>query len=154
MSDLSSNDTLDPLDSTTPNEARDANIVDNTPDDWESIIDFDMKNGKEDVNMGSSQENDTSLANRLQAEEDNLKKDEIGAIEIDQESSTEPDNTEMTHDDINNSMTIEETSTDEILETHHPDSQAPASAVDTHTNTAEHVPVPKHMFQRLCKRAS
>jgi hypothetical protein len=102
--------------------------------------------------MGSSQENDTSLANRLQAEEDNLKKDEIGAIEIDQESSTEPDNTEMTHDDTNNSMTIEETSTDEILETHHPDSQAPASAVDTHTNTAEHVPVPKHMFQRLLQK--
>jgi hypothetical protein len=51
MSDLSSNDTLDPLENTTPNDARDANIADNTPEDWESIIDFEMKNGKEDVTM-------------------------------------------------------------------------------------------------------
>ena len=93
MSDLSSNDTLDPLENTTPNDARDANVVDNTPEDWESIIDFEMKNGKEDITMGSSQENDTSLANRLQADEDNLQKDEIGAIETYKESSTELDNT-------------------------------------------------------------
>ncbi len=51
MSDLSSNDTLDPLENTTSNDAHNANVVDNTPEDWESIIDFDMKNSKEDVTM-------------------------------------------------------------------------------------------------------
>ncbi len=75
MSDLSSNETLDPLENTTSNDVHDANVVDNTPEDWESIIDFEMKNSKEDVTMESSQENDLSLANRLQAEEDNLQKD-------------------------------------------------------------------------------
>ncbi len=43
MSDLSSNETLDPLENTTSNDAHDANVVDNTPEDWESIIDFEMK---------------------------------------------------------------------------------------------------------------
>ncbi len=108
MSDLSSNDTLDPHEKTTPNDARDANVVDNTPEDWESIIDFEMKNGKEDVTMGSSQENGVSLANRLQAEEENLQKGEDGAIEIDKESISDLDNTGAAHDEYNNSMTIEE----------------------------------------------
>ena len=54
-------------------------------------------------------------------------------------------------------MTIEETSTDKTLETNHPDftatvPQAPASAVDPHTNTSERVSIPKHMFQRLLQK--
>jgi hypothetical protein len=98
MSDLSSNDTLDPLENTTSNDAHDANVVDNTPEDWESIIDFNMKNGKENVTMGSSQENDVSLANRPQAEEENPQKGEDGAIEIDKESIPDLDNTGAAHD--------------------------------------------------------
>ncbi len=43
MSDLSSNETLEPLENTNSN---DAHVVDNTPEDWESIIDFEMKTGK------------------------------------------------------------------------------------------------------------
>ena len=76
---------------------------------------------------------------------------------IDNESSTGLDNTGVTHDEINNPMTIEEASTDETLGTNHQDfkatiPQAPASAVDTHTNTTEHIPIPRHMFQRLLQK--
>jgi hypothetical protein len=159
MSDLSSNDTLDPLENTTSNDAHDANVVDNTPEDWESIIDFDMKNGKEDVTMESSQENNVSLADRLQAEEDNLQKREDDAIEIDKESIPNVDNTGAAHDENNNSMTIEETSTSKTAETNHPDCtstvpQAPASAVDQHTNTSEHISFPNTCFNGYCKRGS
>ncbi len=159
MSDLSSNDTLDPLENTPPNDARDANVVDNTPEDWESIIDFEMKNGKEDVTMGSSQENDILLANRLQAEEENLQKGEDGAIEIDKESIPDLDNTGATHDENNNSMTIEETSTDKTMETNHPDCTAtvPKRQQALLTNTQTQV----NTYQFLntcsngcCKRAS
>ena len=148
MSDLSSNDTLDTLENTISNDAHDANVVDNTPEDWESIIDFDMKNGKEDVTMGSSQENDLSLANRLRAEESNLQKGEDGAIEIDKESIPDLDSTGAAHDENNNSMTIEETSTDKTVETNHPDltatvPQAPASAVDVR------ISLPVSMYGRI-----
>ena len=51
MSDLSSNETLDPLDNITSNNAQVANTVDNVPEDWEDIIDFEMKNGKDDITM-------------------------------------------------------------------------------------------------------
>jgi hypothetical protein len=66
MSDLSSNETLEPLKNTNSNDAHDANS-----EDWESIIDFEMKNGKEDANMEGSNENELSFDNRLQAEQDN-----------------------------------------------------------------------------------
>ena len=153
MSDLSSNEALNPLENTTSNDAHDANVVDNTPEDWKSIIDFDMKNGKEDVTMGSSQENDVSLANRLQAEEENLQKGEDGAIEIDKESISDLDNTGAAHDENNNSMTIEETSTNKIEETNHLNCtatvpQAPASAVDQHTNTTEHMSEFRHDYAK------
>ena len=54
-------------------------------------------------------------------------------------------------------MTIEETSTNKTGETNHPNCtatvpQAPASAVDQHTNTSEHISIPKHMFQRLLQK--
>jgi hypothetical protein len=105
MSDLiSSNETLDPFENTTSNDAHDANVVDNTPEDWESIIDYEMKNGKEDVTMESSQENDLSLANRLQAEEDNLQKDEDSAIETDKETTPDVNNNGEAHDENNNSI--------------------------------------------------
>jgi hypothetical protein len=157
MSDLSSNETLDPLENTTSNDAHDANVVDNTPEDWESIIDFEMKIGKEDVTMESSKENDLSLANRLQAEEDNLQKDEDDAIETDKEIIPDINNTGAAHDENNNSMAIEETSTDKTEKTNYPNCtatvpQAPASAVDQHTTTNEHIPIPKHMFQRLLQK--
>ena len=62
MSDLSSNETLDPLENNTSTDAHVATLVDNTPEDWEDIIDFEMKNDKEDITMESSQENDLALA--------------------------------------------------------------------------------------------
>jgi hypothetical protein len=157
MSDLSSNETLDPLENTASNDAYDANVVDNTPEDWESIIDFEMKNGKEDVTMESSKENDLSLANRLQAKEDNLQKGEDIAIETNNETTPVVNNTGAAHIENNNSMAIEETSTDKTDGTSHPNDtatvpQAPAGAVDQHTNTNEHISIPRHMYQRLLQK--
>ncbi len=71
-----------------------------------------MKNGKEDTNMESSNENELSLGNRLQAEQDNLEKADGSAIEIESETALDVDNTGAAHDENNNSMAIEETSTD------------------------------------------
>ncbi len=107
--------------------------------------------------MESSQENDLSLANRLQAEEGNLQKDEDGTIETDKEIIPDVNITGVAHDENNNSMAIEETSTDKTEEINHANCtatvpQAPAGAVDQHTTTNEHIPIPKHMFQRLLQK--
>ncbi len=120
MSDLSSNETLDPLENNTSTYAHVANIVDNTPEDWESIIDFEMKNDKEDVTMESSQENDLSLANRLQAEEDNLQKDEDTVIETDKGITPDANHTGAAQDECNDAMAIEQMSIDKTEETNHP----------------------------------
>ena len=156
MSDLSSNETLDPLDNITSNNAQVANTVDNVPEDWEDIIDFEMKNGKEDTTMESSQENDLSLANQLQAEEDTLQKDESMVIETNKQTP-DTNSTVVAHGESDNEMAIEETSTDKTEGTNLPNGtvsvpQAPASATAQHTNTNVHAPVTHHMFQRLLKK--
>ena len=158
MSDLSSNETLDPLDNITSNNAQVANTVDNVPEDWEDIIDFEMKNGKEDTTMESSQENDLSLANQLQAEEDTLQKDESMVIETNKQTP-DANSTVAAHGESDNEMAIEETSTDKNEGANLPNGtvsvpQAPASAAAQHTNTDVHAPVTHQMFQRLLKRES
>jgi hypothetical protein len=120
MSDLSSNETLDPLENTTSNNAQVANVVDNIPEDWESIIDFEMKNGKDDITMESSQENDLTLANQLQAEKDALQKDESIVIETDKQTTPDVNGTGVAHDESDDTMTIEQTSTDKAEETNPP----------------------------------
>ena len=159
MSDLSSNETLDPLEITTSNNAQVANVVDNIPEDWESIIDFEMKNGngKDDITMESSQENDFTLANQLQAEEDALQKGENIVIETDKQTTPDVNGTGVAHDESDDAMTIEQTSTDKAEKINPPNDttavpQAPASSAAQHTNTSVHVPIPKHMFQRLLQK--
>ena len=120
MSDLSSNETLDPLENITSNNAQVANVVDNIPEDWESIIDFEMKNGKDDITMESSQENDITLANQLQAEEDALQKDESIVIETNKQTTPDVNGTGVAHDESDDAMTIEQTSTDKAEETNPP----------------------------------
>ena len=157
MSDLSSNETLDPLDNITSNNAQVANTVDNVPEDWEDIIDFEMKNGKEDTTMESSQENDVSLANQLQAEEDALQKDESMVMETNKQTTPDANSTVAAHGESDNEMAIEETSTDKNEGANLPNGtvsvpQAPASAAVQHTNTDVHAPVTHQMFQRLLKK--
>ncbi len=43
MSDLSSDNILDSLVNTNATNAHEANVEDHTPEDWESLIDFEMK---------------------------------------------------------------------------------------------------------------
>jgi hypothetical protein len=71
MSDLSSNDILDKLEHT---NAHDAIREDSTPQDWESIIDFETKNNMEGSNIEESNENESSLNNRPKAEQDPMEK--------------------------------------------------------------------------------
>ena len=157
MSDLSSNETLDPLENNTSTYAHVATLVDNTPEDWEDIVDFEMKNDKEDVTMESSQENDLALANRLQAEEDTLQKDGSIVIETDKQATPDADNTGAAHNESNNAMTIEQTSNDKAEETNLSNDatmvpQAPASAAAQHTDTSAPVPISTQIFQRLLKK--
>ena len=159
MSDLSSNETLDPLDNITSNNAQVANTVDNVPEDWEDIIDFEMKNGKEDSTMESSQENDLSLANQLQAEEDTLQKDESMVIETNKQTTPDVNSTVVAHGESDNEMAIEETSSDKTEGTNLPNGtvsepRAPASATAQHTNTNVHAPVTPSYVSKTVKKGS
>ncbi len=147
MSDLSLNDTLDPLENTNTN----TNI-----EDWESVIDFEMKNNEEDSNLEGSNEHELVLGNRLQAEQESLGKEDGVSMEIENETSLGMDSTGAAHDESNNAMALEKNSNNETGDKiNHLDgtttvSQAPASAVDLHATADVHVPtVPKQLFQRL-----
>jgi hypothetical protein len=157
MSDLSSNDTLDPLEHT---NAHDANRVDTTPEDWESITDFEMKNNKEDSSLKESNENERSLNNRLQAEQDHMEKNS-GSMDIENETALSTISTEAVPDEGNNAMELDDTSNKEIgnkanhldiTTTLTPDKRAPISASSLSAITNVHIPVSTQIFQRLLQK--
>jgi hypothetical protein len=155
MSDLSSNDILDTFDHT---NAHDANRVDSTPEDWESIIDFEMKNSKEDSSLKESNENQCSLNNRPQAEQDSLDKND-NSMNIEDETDLSATSTEAAPDESNNAMEIDATSNEELgnedknLDTTlAPNNEAPASASDLPETTGPPVSISVQMFQRLLQK--
>jgi hypothetical protein len=70
--------------------------------------------------MESSQENDLTLANQLQAEEDALQKNESIIIETDKQTTLDVNGTGVAHDESDDAMTIEQTSTDRAEELNPP----------------------------------
>ena len=86
MSDLSSNDTLEPLTSPT---AQEANIVDNIPEDWESVIDFEMKENEKLSNLETTTLPDSNRPDSAQSpnKQGNLEKEEDTPMEMESETS-------------------------------------------------------------------
>ncbi len=98
MSDLSSNDILDTFKHT---NAHDANRLGSTPEDWESIIDFEMKTSKKDLSLEESDDNQSSNNNRLQAEQDSMEKKD-NSMHIEDEIELSAMSTEAAPDEGNN----------------------------------------------------
>jgi hypothetical protein len=155
MSDLSSIDTLDPLKSL---NAQEASIEDNIPEDWESVIDFEMKNDEKLLNL-----EDTNLLDSAQSpnEQGNPGKEEGIPMEMETETSREEKSTEAAHNESNNAMELEKNTINETDDkTKHPNDatpepRVPASTGDPHTTTSEPKPISKHIahvFQRLLQK--
>jgi hypothetical protein len=157
MSDLSSNDILDTFEHT---NAHDANRVASTPEDWESIIDFEMKNSKEDSSLEESNENQGPHNNRPQAEQDSMEKND-DSMHIEDETDLSAVSTDAVPDEGNKAMDINDTSNkelgnkDEILNTTtslSPNDGAPTSVSGSPATTDPPVPISVQMFQRLLQK--
>jgi hypothetical protein len=141
--------------------AHDANRVDSTPEDWESIIDFEMKIiNKEDSSLEESNENERSLNNRLQAEQDLMEKNSC-SMDIEDETDFSAIRTEAAPDEGNNAMGIDDTSNkelgdkDKILDTTStlaPNNGTPIIASDLLATTNVRIPISAQMFQRLLQK--
>jgi hypothetical protein len=155
MSNVSSNDILDTFENT---NAHDANRVDSSPEDWESITDFEMKNSKEDSILEESSENQSSLNNRPQAEQDSMEKND-DSMNIEVETDLSAVSTEAAPDESNNAMEIDITSNEELgnedknLDTTlAPNNEAPTSASDLLAIMDPPVSISVQMFQRLLQK--
>jgi hypothetical protein len=157
MSDLSSNDILDTLEHT---NAHDAIRVDSTPEDWESIIDFETKNNMDGSSMEESNENESSLNNRPKAEQDLMEKSD-DSMHVEVEDDLKSRSTQAAPDEGNGTMELDDTSNkgfeneDNNLEsktTLSPNTEVPTNADDIPptTNTPVHISV--QMFQRLLQK--
>jgi hypothetical protein len=154
MSDLSLNDTLDPLESTNTHEA---NVEDNTPEDWESVIDFEMKNNEGDSNLENANQHELAL---MPNEPENPEKEESIPMEVENETSLGGESTEAAHEESDNAMEREKTQlTKQMIKqtiwmTLHPNpkrQQAPSSHKQPQMYTYQ---FPNMYSNVCCKRAS
>ena len=160
MSDLSSNDTLEPLTSPT---AQEANIVDNIPEDWESVIDFEMKENEKLSNLETTTLPDSNRPDSAQSpnKQGNLEKEEGTPMEMESETSPKEKSTEAAHDESSNAMELEKSTINEMDDKTMnpngatPESQESASTVNPHTTTSDPKPMVKqmaHVFHRLLQK--
>jgi hypothetical protein len=148
MSDLSSNDILDTLEHT---NAHDAIRVDSTPEDWESIIDFETRNNMDESSMEESNENESSLNNRPKAEQDRTEKSD-GSIHVEVEDDLKSGITQAAPDEGNGAMELEIEDTNvESKTTLSPNNETYLNADDIPApNPPVHISV--QMFQRLLQK--
>ena len=160
MSDLSSNDTLEPLTSPT---AQEANIVDNIPEDWETVIDFEMKENEKLSNLETTTLPDSNRPDSAQSpnKQGNLEKEEGTPMEMESETSPKEKSTEAAHDESSNAMELEKSTINEMDDKTMnpngatPESQDSASTVNPHTTTSDPKPMVKqmaHVFHRLLQK--
>jgi hypothetical protein len=157
MSDLSSNDILDTLEHT---NAHDAIRVDSTPEDWESIIDFETKNTMDETSIEESSENESSLTNRPKAEQDSMEKSD-GSMHVEVEDDLKSRSTQAAPDEGNGTMELDDTSNkgfeneDKNLEsktTLSPNNEESTNAEDIPPSTNPPVHISVQMFQRLLQK--
>ena len=148
MSDLSSNDILDTLEHT---NTHDAIKVDSTPEDWESIIDFETKNNTDESSIEESNENENSHNNRPKAEQDRTEKSD-GSMHVEVEDDLKSGITQAAPDEGNGAMELEtENSNVESKTTLSPNNETYLNADDIPApNPPVHISV--QMFQRLLQK--
>ena len=152
MSDLSSNDILDTLEHT---NAQDANRVDSTPEDWESIIDFETRNNMDESSMEESNENESSLNNRPKAEQDRTEKSD-GSMHVEVEDDLKSGITQAAPDEGNGAMELDDTSNKGFeIEDKNLESKTTLSQNNETFTNADDIPTPNppihisvQMFQR------
>jgi hypothetical protein len=158
MSDLSSNDILDTLEHT---NAHDAIRVDSTPEDWESIIDFETKNNMDGSSIEESNENESSLNNQPKAEQDPMEKSD-GSMHVEVEDDLKSRSTQAAPDEGNGAIEFDETSNEgfededknmELKTTLSPNNEVSINADDIPPTTNTPVPISIQMFHRLLQKS-